>query len=80
MKEEFIPGGYPYTYACDYVRLAIRSNEDGTCRLSRSDAYALICLISESIGSAPEHTARLLAASYCLEAGITIPEESVGDF
>lgn len=52
--------GYPYTYACDYIRSLAGYNKEGT-KLSRSDASQIRSKIAEIIGMEDEELAESLA-------------------
>ena len=55
---------YPYTDACDVVRIWAGSNEDGSSRLSRSNARHLISNMASVMGVECRDLARKLADYY----------------
>ncbi|HBO3494046.1 hypothetical protein P3805_33455 [Pseudomonas aeruginosa] len=54
---------YPYTYACDFIRLVAGYGEGGT-KLSRGDASQIRARIAEIIGMKDEELAKKIADHY----------------
>ena len=53
---------YPYTYAADHLRMLVGHNEEGSCKISRSDASKILSEIASVLGHENhERIASLLA-------------------
>lgn len=69
---------YPYTHACDYIRMIAGYNTHGT-KISRSDASNIRQEMSKILGIDDEEMANRLA-DYYLENKDKLAEQSAKDF
>ena len=52
---------YPYTYACDYLRMETKDHGQLECKMSRSDASRIQSIIADALGMPDEDLAKALA-------------------
>lgn len=60
---------YPYTYACDYIRMEMQEPGRIECKWSRSEASQVRALIADALGISDEEVAKKLADKFVRKYG-----------
>lgn len=60
---------YPYTYAYDYIREIVGVGDDGSIKISRSDASQIVSVLADLVGLDNEEMAKRIADRYLEKVG-----------